>query len=91
MEVGIGKTTKELLDSLKEGQIQLWKQQNRDDIADIFERMDYNDLVMVLHLGFSEKAFYESMQGIVTTSSFRLSEEEINKIKQGLNMLSGGT
>ena len=90
MEVEINGKVKTLLDALRESQMALWETRDRLDIAQIWSGLDYNDLIMALHLGFSERAFYESMQLKVTPTSFSISKDEENKIRQGLHRLSGG-
>ena len=38
----------------------------------------------VLHVGFSEKEFFESMQGLVIAEKFKV--ENVDKVKQGLKV-----
>ena len=90
MEIEIDSRVKDLLDVLKRNQIKIWETQNRKDIADIWNKFDYNDLIMVLHLGFSEMAFYQSMVGVVEPERFDIPKENLNKIRQGLHRLIGG-
>lgn len=82
---------KELLDTLKANMIRDFTNMERPDIVDVLKEFNYNDLIMVLHLGFSEKTFFRSLRGLEKNVSFYLSNEQLNKIASRLRSLKGRT
>jgi hypothetical protein len=91
MDVVITQKTKELLDSLKKQLILDFEQMHLPETVKVIESFDYNDMIMVLNLGFSEKAFYESMQGKLNAIRFSLTKSEVDKIQVGIRAMKRGT
>jgi len=91
MDLVITEKTKELLDSLKEQIIGDFKKMNLPETIKFIESFDYNDMIMLLHLGFSEKALYESLRGVCIKTPFSLTKTEVAKIQIGLRDIMRGT
>jgi hypothetical protein len=90
-EICISTVNKELLDSLKQEFITIFKESNHSQCAKILSTFDYNDLITLLQIGFSEKALFDSLQGI---EDLKLSPDintfNWNEIQRRLQHLKGG-
>lgn len=84
MKIEISKDNIELLDGLKKQEIEHAKHFGREDIANLWTRFDYNDLITVLNLGYSEKAFFNAIQDNADPQMFELTADDLDNIYQGL-------
>lgn len=50
-----------------------------------FTKMSYDDLIIMLHGGFSEKALIQSLQGIFERTLFEYSKEDLEAIEKGID------
>lgn len=70
MEVELSNKNIMLLDMLRKHLADIFRGIEKDATARAIEKADYNQLVMMLHYGFSEKAFIESAKGIFRLGRF---------------------
>jgi hypothetical protein len=74
----------ELLEVLRNFLIQKFERAGVPEIVQIFKNMPYDWLVRVLHYGFSEETFFESMKGNFKPKPFKLSMEDLEKIRKNM-------
>jgi hypothetical protein len=91
MEISLTKISVELLDALKKQMINDFQRFKRKDLVSIIQSFDYNDIVLMLNYGFSEKAFFETVRGEITPTPFYLSKLQLDQIALGLHKMKGGT
>jgi hypothetical protein len=81
----ISKQNIDLLESLRNQFIDISKRWGMPEFEEVWKSYDLNDLITVLHLGFSEKDFFDSLLNEeVKGEPIFYSTEEIKKIYQQL-------
>lgn len=90
MEVALSEASQELLEVLRQELTQRFMSFDRPNLVQLMEQAEYNDLIAILHLGFSEKACFDSLRGMIDTTSFDLSEDDLNEVFQGLQAIIKG-
>jgi hypothetical protein len=85
--IGISRKSRDFLDKLKVELLEYAQKMRRDDLFQLFDNFDYDDLIYVLHLGFSEKSFFETVRGTCEGISFELSEQDLDEIRLGIKTL----
>ena len=74
----------ELLEVLRNSMIQKFEKAGVPEIVQSFKNMPLDWLVRVLQYGFSEEAFFESMKGNFKLKPFKLSMEDLEKIRKNM-------
>ena len=85
MEIKISKVTQMSLDNLRREIVEFISRTNNLDLMKKIEKCSYDKLILLLNIGFSEKAFYDTLNG-----NSKLKVEDVfftEKSKEMLNLL----
>jgi len=70
MNVELGDFNIKHLEVLRKGLAHIFRTTKQENVAKGIEKANYDQLIMLLHLGFSEKALLESVHGKVILQMF---------------------